>query len=245
MLKRCVMVALALVVTAVVGWQGYGWLYPVPSNLKLVFHARVGDDAFQRNAFVYQNPGGDGQFRINDFRFFLTNVCLTDGDGQTVTIPDSYHLARFDNADAAYSLQFDELAIDDLQNISFAVGVDAKTNHSIQSRGDLDPNSQMAWNWEVGYKFIVFEGNLQVGDRRKPLVYHVGFSDNLRRFSFNPGEPMDLQASSQVDFDVDVMKLFDSRNRLDMAEISSVKFNKTDARMLADNYGTMITMRQP
>ena len=56
---------------------------------------------------------------------------------------------------------------------------------------------------------------------------------------------MDLDASSQVDFDVDVMKLFDSRNRLDMAEISSVKFNKKDARMLADNYGTMITMRQP
>ena len=86
---------------------------------------------------------------------------------------------------------------------------------------------------------------MQLGDRRKPLVYHVGFSDNLRRFSFNPGEQMDLDASSQVDFDVDVMKLFDSRNRLDMAEISSVKFNKKDARMLADNYGTMITMREP
>ena len=109
MLKRYAMVTLALMITAAVGWQAYGWLYPVPSNLKLVFHARVGDDAFQRNAFVYQNPGGDGQFRINDFRFFLTNVRLTNGDGQTVTIPDSYHLARFDNADAAYVLQFDEL----------------------------------------------------------------------------------------------------------------------------------------
>lgn len=243
MVRRYLMLATALLVTGLVGWQAYRWLYPFKPNIKLAFHARVGEDAFKRNAFIYQNPGGKGQFRVNDFRFFLSNVRLTGGEGQVVSIPDSYHLARFDNAAAAYELEFREIAIDELHRISFAIGVDAPTNNSIQTRGDLDPNSQMAWNWEVGYKFILFEGNLQIGDRRRPLVYHVGFSDNLRRFTFTYDTPVELNAASRVDFDVDVLKLFDGANKVDMAEISSVKFNKTDARMLADNYATMITLQ--
>ena len=244
MMQRNGMLAIAIVVTGLAGWLAYGWLYPTKSNVTLAFHAKVGAEAFTRNEFAYKNPGGEGQFRINDFRFFLSNVRLTSTDGQTIIIPDSYHLARFDNAEAAYKLDFNELEIDELQSVSFAVGVDSPTNNSIQVRGDLDPNSQMAWNWEVGYKFIVFEGNLQLGAQRKPLVYHVGFSDNLRRYSFRFDEPLELDDSSQVDFTVDVLKLFDGINRIDMAEISSVKFNKPDARMLADNYGTMISLKR-
>lgn len=242
MIQRYVMFAVALVISGLVGWLAYGWLYPVKANIKLAFKARVGEDVFKRNEFIYQNPGGDGQFRINDFRFFLSNVRLTGSNGQVISVPDSYHLARFDNANAAYELSINELEIDELQSVSFAIGVDAPTNHSIQTRGDLDPNSQMAWNWEVGYKFILFEGNLQMGNHRQPLVYHVGFSDNLRRFSFGFDTPMELDSASQLEFDVDVLKLFDSASKIDMAEMSSVIFNKSDARMMADNYGTMITL---
>ena len=44
MVIRYAMLGLALFITGMVGWQTYGWLYPVKPNLKLVFHARVGED---------------------------------------------------------------------------------------------------------------------------------------------------------------------------------------------------------
>ena len=46
------------------------------------------------------------------------------------------------------------------ERIEFGIGVDAAANRSLQQRGDLDPNGRMAWNWEVSYKFVLFEGAL-------------------------------------------------------------------------------------
>ena len=78
-----------------------------------------------------------------------------------------------------------------MRSISFGIGVDAAANTSIQSRGDLDPNSQMAWNWKVGYKFVLFEGGMKLNADgvQKPLVYHVGFNENMRRLKFDLTDP--------------------------------------------------------
>ena len=66
------------------------------------------------------------------------------------------------------------------ERIEFGIGVDAAANRSLQQRGDLDPNGRMAWNWEVGYKFVLFEGALLRGNESVLLVYHIGFAENYR-----------------------------------------------------------------
>jgi hypothetical protein len=241
--QRYMILGAALLISAFAALKAYDWLYPAKTSVKLVFHAEVDGSPFQRNEFAYSNPGGDGQFRIRDFRFYLSNFRLEGSDGLIQSIPDSYHLARFDNAENSYVLEFDDLPVQQLQSISFAIGVDAAANTSIQTRGDLDPNSQMAWNWKVGYKFVLFEGAMQRDGKQTPLVYHVGFSDNMRRLTFDMATPMELVQGAQLDFTVDVMKLFDSTSTVDMARLSSVKFDKADARMLAENYRTMIALK--
>ena len=49
-----------------------------------------------------------------------------------------------------------------------------------------------------------------------------------------------LQDDAELRFDVDVAKLFDGQTIIDMAATQSVKFDREDAKMLADNYANMI-----
>ena len=120
--------------------------------------------------------------------------------------------------------------------------MDEVANSSIESVGDLDPNSRMAWSWDVGYKFILFEGGLSLEDELVPLVYHVGFDENYRPRSFKLDEPLFAQRSDSLTFKVDVMKLFEGASTIDMSALSNVKFDRSDARLLAANYETMITL---
>ncbi|MGI9364179.1 MAG: MbnP family protein [Rhizobiaceae bacterium] len=235
---------LAAAILGIGAWLAYQHFYPPSNSLRLVFHAEIDGKPLEPNVYAHDNPGGDGQFQVRNFRFYLSNFELVGSSpNDPVQIEDGYYLARFDNAQASYIIDFAGLPLRELHSLSFAIGVDADANTSIAFRGDLDPNSQMAWNWKVGYKFVVLEGNLKRGNTAIPLVYHVGFSENLRQVNYSWQEPLQLGSNSQVDFSVDAMKLFNGRSIIDMAQLNSVKFDKEDARTLADNYSKMITLK--
>ncbi|WP_170576022.1 MbnP family protein [Ruegeria atlantica] len=221
-----------------------GWIYLKPGQkgatpITLVFHAELGGEPLVYDQFVYDNAGGAGQYRVRDFRFYLSNLSLWQGD-QAFAEPDSYHLLRFDNMDKTHSITLPEVPLASIDTVRFLIGVDPAANKSIEVRGDLDPNSQMAWNWEVGYKFVVFEGALQVDQEVSPLVYHVGFSENAREVAFSLPADVLTKANGQIHLTVDPAKLFDGSERIDMQALPSVKFNRTDAEILANNYATMI-----
>jgi hypothetical protein len=100
----------------------------------------------------------------------------------------------------------------------------------------------MAWNWEVGYKFLLFEGALIDGDTIRPLVYHVGFNENRKTLLFNLPEEVAPNSSDALLFTVDVMALFTGKNTVDIVALPNVKFDRDDARLLAGNYSTMISL---
>lgn len=209
------------------------------STLTLTFDAQSGGDTLVFDTFAYPNPGGEGEYRLRDFRFYLSNIELI-GDGQQYAEPDSYHLVRFDTPDRTHSVTLTGVPLRSVEAIRFMIGVDADANGSIAFRGDLDPNSQMAWNWEVGYKFVVFEGALRRGAEVVPLVYHIGFTENARALEFPIPEGMAAAGSVDLRFVVDVARLFDGQTTVDLAALQSVKFDRDDARLLADNYSTMV-----
>ena len=102
---------------------------------------------------------------------------------------------------------------------------------------------------DVGYIFILFEGGLNRHDVLSPLVYHVGFSENYRALRFplsnitannkNSEKPL-----TRLVFRVDLMRLFKGVNTIDMGALPSVKFDKDDAKLIADNFQGMITLCQ-
>jgi len=212
-----------------------------PGTLKMRFDAVVGDQPLVFNDARYSNPGGAGMFRIRDFQFFISNIDL-HGEKGVYRVPDSYYLARFDNSSTSYRIDLANVPRDGYSAVTFSIGVDEVANGSIMSVGDLDPNSRMAWNWEVGYKFLLFEGALIDGDTIRPLVYHVGFNENRKTLRFDLPEEVAPDSSDALLFTVDVLALFTGKNTVDMVALPNVKFDRDDARLLAGNYGTMISL---
>jgi hypothetical protein len=212
-----------------------------PGTVLLRFTAAVGDEALVFNEPLYANPGGSGAFSVRDFLMYLSNIQLV-GAGGTYSVPDSYHLARFDNASNTYEILIEEVPRDTYSRVILSIGVDQQANASIVPVGDLDPNGRMAWNWEVGYKFVLFEGSLLVDGERRPLVYHVGFSENRRTLEFDLPEPARVWSPEGLVFRVDLMTLFAGNQTVDMRALSNVKFDRVDAGLLANNYASMISL---
>jgi hypothetical protein len=226
---------------AILGITGW-WLYRAaqPIELALYFHPFVGPEPLVLNESRYPNPGGEGRFKVRDFQFFLSNIRLVGGTG-VYTEPDSYHLVRFDGAEPAFGIVLHGVPRRDYQRIEFGIGVDAAANKSLAQRGDLDPNGRMAWNWEVGYKFVLFEGTLVRGNASVPLVYHVGFEENYRLIATElRREPLDSRPA-RLDFRIDILRLFQGSTTVDMAALPSVKFDRADAALLARNFAAMVT----
>lgn len=215
---------------------------PSNNDLTLSFSADVDGALLVYNQSIYPNPGGEGLLKIRDFRFYISHIELVGKDATWIET-DSYHLARFDNEAGLYTIELQDIPIQTLEKVKLSIGVDEASNTSIKSKGDLDPNSQMAWNWTMGYKFVLLEGTLDQAGEISPIVFHVGFSENLRAYEFDFAEPVDLSQPNDVSFLVNPMNLFDGTTRIDLSELSSVKFDRNDARMIADNYQHMVTLK--
>ncbi|WOH39414.1 MbnP family protein [Thalassotalea fonticola] len=220
------------------------WFYLVnqkqAGTVTLQFQARVGDKPLKFNQTIYPNPGGEGQFQIRNIQLYLSNIQL-QGKTHRYQLTDSYHLARFDNASKSYLIEFHDVPYDQYSKVMISIGVDESANSSIMPRGDLDPNNRMAWSWEVGYKFILFEGTLAQAEKIQPLVYHVGFSENYKPLEFQLPKPITPEGA-RINFDVDILAMFNSSETINMVELPTVKFDRKDARLIAENYASMVTL---
>ena len=243
MRKATLLVVLAVAVAlCVTGWCLYRARQPM--ELALYFHPFVGPEPLVLNEPRYANPGGEGRFKVRDFQFFLSNIRLVSATGVYVE-SDSYHLVRFDGEEPAFVIMLRGVPRRNYGRIEFGIGVDAAANRSLKQHGDLDPNGRMAWNWEVGYKFVLFEGALLHGNTSDPLVYHVGFGENYRLIATElPREPL-ARRPARLDFRVDIMRLFQGSTNVDMAALPSVKFDRADAALLARNFAAMVTLMWP
>lgn len=240
--KRLPLVLLAALLVA--GGLGlYLALRPVPAGpLDLRVRAVMGEEPLQPGQGSYPNPGGEGEFTIRDFQFFLSNVRLVGEDAE-YREPDSYHLVRFDSEDGTFAIELPDVPREEFTRLEFAIGVDSAANASYAPVGDLDPNSRMAWGWEIGYKFVLVEGRLDAGDAVLPLVYHVGFDENLRRVSL-PLDAGALVAGPPIELCADLMRMFaggEAKEALDMRQTSNVTTERGASRLLADNYAAMVS----
>ncbi|MCG8421163.1 MAG: hypothetical protein MJE77_24850 [Proteobacteria bacterium] len=217
-------------------------------SVTLTFEAFFAGQPLQMDGTRQANPTGTGEIEITDFKLYLSNVVLgTSETGNDHVESDSYHLARFDNPDSTYRFTVENVPEASYGRLEFGIGVDAQTNLSIDNTGDLDPNNQMAWNWNVGYKFVVLEGNYYPPDTTEPipLVFHIGFSDNYKELSYTMDRgPLDVAANSDatVGFEIELTEFFKNPTEIDLQTLSSVMFNPADVAMVANNYADMITL---
>jgi MbnP len=216
----------------------YTWLWwsQRPMDLTLTFTPIVGDKPYQPGSGSYRAPEQAGQFSVRDFQMFISNIHLVADSGEFIE-PESYHLLRFESGD--FNIHLNDIPRHSYRSIAIGLGVDPKANGTLVLAGDLDPNGRMAWTWDVGYKFILFEGSLTQADRRVPLVYHIGFSENYRTLEFT----LPARAGSELQFDVDLMALFTHRHSINQQTLPTVKFDREDARLLAENAAGLLRLK--
>jgi hypothetical protein len=242
MANKLYLVPVALMLAAIVGGTAlFSCRSPQPGRLILRFHPFVGEQALVLNQGRYANPGGEGLFKVRDFQFFVSNIHLVASSTEFVEA-ESYHLVRFDNDEGTHVIVIENVPRAKYERIEFGIGVDPKTNGTITSMGDLDPNGRMAWSWDVGYKFVLFEGGLVLGDTQYPLVYHVGFDENYKQVSLELDLSLFDDPDARLELRTDLLQMFDGVQTVDMAVLPNVKFDHTDAGLLADNYARMVSV---
>lgn len=208
-------------------------------RLALQFKPLVGTQPLVIESVDYANPIGEGRFSVRNLRFFISNIELVADDYRHKVV-DSYHLLKFSQTANQDSVTLTDIPSYQYHSLILNIGVDEQANHSIQLRGDLDPNSQMAWSWDAGYKFLVLEGGLVNDQQFTPLVYHVGFSENRRSLQFAL-DSRHLQ-EGLLTLSLDIEQLFDGVHKLDPAHLPGIKFDREDARRMADNYAAMFRL---
>lgn len=234
--------SLTLAIIAIVLIVAALWQQAKPQNLILRFHPYVGEHPLVLNTQSYNNPGGEGTFAIRDFQLFISNI-VVDYSASRFTERESYHLVRFDGSTSFGQIVLPQIKLQDLRQVSFAIGIDPKANGSLVIAGDLDPNSRMAWNWQVGYKFLLLEGTLTVASEQLPLVYHIGFDQSYTDLNFAITDKS-LTNNGEINFKIDLLRLFEhSRNNyIDMAKMNNVKFAPDDVKLIANGFPNFIKL---
>ena len=220
------------------------------AGVTLRFAAYVNGQPLRLGAQRYASPTGSGEFIVEDFKMYISNVVLRNSEsGNTHVEKESYHLVRFVGESNNFDFVLEGVDAGDYDTVEFAIGVDPQRNLSIESLRDLNPNNQMAWNWDVGYKFVLLEGTFypETGTAPIPLIYHVGFSENYKELSFDLNDSErrpNAQSNTTLIFEIEVMEMFRNPQDIDFNVLPSIKFDEAEAKMFANNYADMIRLQK-
>lgn len=209
---------------------------PATTDLSLRIQLKYGEEDFRMNGTMYINEAGES-FTLNDFKFYLSNLVLEDAAGNRLAEPESYHLVRLTEDNAAFEITWAGIHPADYRQLHFNIGVDPAANLSIDQTGDLDPTNQMAWNWNTGYKFLLAEGFYVPAGGAQGLVYHIGSNENLRSGSITLPANTGMSAQTVINLHAQIDRVFGGINTISFAEANEVKGGDIAAKV-ADNYGS-------
>lgn len=147
-----------------------------PSPVEIRFKHLAGpfrDFAFNTDFPVPNPPTGLSTIKFTTFKYYISNIQLTNDNGDTVKIPDTYFLIDHANANSMKP-QF-MVPADEYYNLSFLVGIDHNRNMNGPRTGALDPSLGMFWNNTDGHVMAKLEGTSPGSTQPGNVVsFHVG-----------------------------------------------------------------------
>ncbi|MEN2280510.1 MbnP family protein [Algoriphagus sp. SE2] len=195
----------------------------------------ISGQPLELNGKSFTLPSGES-FTPKKFKYYISNVKLTNSKtGEIYVESDSYHLI---SEDGNKSIDLGMIPTSNYDQITFSIGVDEIANGKTDQTGDLDPNSDMAWNWNTGYKFLILEGEFTNAktEERQGLVMHIGTNANYKTITqsvngLKAGKATTISLVTNLD------ELFVDPNSLLLSELESttIMFGEM-ADKVAENY---------
>ncbi|MBD8489948.1 hypothetical protein IFO69_14420 [Echinicola sp. CAU 1574] len=215
---------------------------PASMEVNFSFAHSLNGQALELENEAYTLPSGES-FTPRKFKYYISNITFANStNNSSYKVEDGYFL--IDQAGkTSFSVEVPTAAYDQL---TFYVGIDKSRNHSTDQVGDLDPNNDMVWNWNTGYKFLVLEGEWEYqSSERQGLIVHIGNNDpeseqNFKAISFDledAGKSLGSSATANLSFEAELSELFINPNTLNIHELESTSIMGGDlAIQIANNY---------
>lgn len=216
----------------------------LPAEMEVSFsfsHTFNGEELELENE-SYTLPSGES-FTPRKFKYYISNITFENSNsGASYKIEDGYYLI-----DQAGKKEFNvTLPTAEYDKLTFFVGIDKARNHSTDQVGDLDPNNDMVWNWNTGYKFLVLEGEWEYqSSERAGLIVHIGNNNpeneqNFKAISFDleaNGQSLGTKAKVDLNITAELSELFINPNAVKIHELENTSIMGGDlAIQIANNY---------
>src|SRR5690606_29003176 len=172
------------------------------------------------------------------FKYYISNVTLSNSQtGDIYKEKDSYHLINPTEDKKSFTLK--DIPLKKFDRISFALGIDSAATLSTDQPGDLNPNNDMAWNWNTGYIFIKLEGNnikANTADNHG-FILHVGNNVNYKIYTFPIAENVTFTDAQPFNARItaDANAMLHAPNIIDLNTAFNVMGGPNAAR-IAENY---------
>ena len=143
-------------------------------QVKFSFKNMVDSLPMSFNTSVTYYNYAEQDYKINKFKYYISNISLTRTDGSVYKQRESYHLIDNAKGGGIYNLVLDSVPLGDYKSVNFILGVDSARNCSGAQTGALDPVYGLFWGWNQGYVFLMMEGSsTQSSAANKSLIFHL------------------------------------------------------------------------
>ena len=186
---------------------------PIDTNVRLTFHAKIGNEDFAVNSIATDAMGN--QIRVETFKFYVSDVRLVMEDDTEHAIKD---IAVIDFHPETNNVTIESRAPrGDYKAVKFFFGLPEDANdlnpNDFQSSHPLSFAQGMHWDWTLKYLFIKFDGlsdTTGTGNQfDHSFVYHCGSNSYYEEVE-TVAASFTLDNTSVVNYDIniDVDKFF-------------------------------------
>ncbi len=180
----------------------------------------------------YKNVNGD-EFTVSALKYYVSNISLANSDGSSFKVDNSYYLID----EISETVIISDVPTGNYTSVNFSIGVDAVANSSTAQTGDLDPNNEMAWNWDTGYKFFLLEGEYNSKNNLEgTMTFHVGKDSNYKTLALAKNFSLTKDEKLTINIDAEVQNVFTNPTTINLESFN--KAHGDNASTLANNYAT-------
>jgi hypothetical protein len=131
----------------------------------------MNEAAFNLNT-DYVHPMNNEALNFSTFKYYVSNIILTQEDGTQWKDSNSYYLIDLSKP-TSLTLALSNVPVGTYKSMTYTLGVDSLRNVSGAQSGALSTANGMFWNWNSGYIMLKAEGTSPASSSGS-FAFHLG-----------------------------------------------------------------------